>query len=108
MSAPTARMVFWFAGFVLIVVAAGIAIHGGVESDRRLSDFCSSVLPGHRLEDVRVLAAARRYTVLASAFVSPHQATEVFEARLLWPKSWCRLDHDGSFVTARTFNPWYE
>ena len=99
-----ARTIGFVAG--LMVILAGIGVYGGVESDRRLSAFCSSLSPGSRLDDVRTRAAARRYSVIDSAIA--HPAIEVFETRTLWPKSWCRLDHDGARITGRTFNPWHE
>lgn len=88
--------------------AGGFIVVEGVRSDRRLSDFCSAIELPMGLDQARIRATAKSYRVVDSIIAQPQAALDISDPLWLWPKSWCRLDHDGTRITGRTFNPWYE
>lgn len=95
-------------GLVLVAAAVVFPVRRGMESDRRLSEFCSSVPAGAGLEAARTEAFAQGFIVTDVQIEPGHTGISVSAPMALWPRSWCRLDHDAFSITGQTFEPWYE
>lgn len=87
---------------------AFIAIERGRRTDARLSAFCNSVPLVADLEATRLRARSDSFVVTDTVQDLERRSLTVSTNVLLWPRSWCRLEHDGASITGVSFNPWYE